>query len=80
MKVGLSLLSKHKTFLGVQFGHGGYLKRNSEGTPVLVRTLELEIGFIFGWLILAFDSGRVINLDELNESLRNDVINGKTIE
>jgi len=39
----------------------------------------LELGFLFGWVTFSFDSGRNIDLDEINESLRQDVLNGKKI-
>ncbi len=78
MKVGLSFLSPVRSFLGIQFGHGGHLEKR-EGKPMLIRTMDLELGFLFGWVTFSFDSGRNIDLDEINESLRQDVLNGKKI-
>jgi hypothetical protein len=79
MKIGLSLLSKMRSFLGVQIGHSGYLKKDDKGFPMLVRTLEIEIGFIFGWITFNFNHGGQISLDEINKSLREEVIKGKKI-
>jgi hypothetical protein len=79
MKVNLSLLSKMRSFIGFEIGHSGYLKRNDEGHPVLVRTIELSLGFLFGWLSFEFNSGRQINLDEINQHLREEVLKGKKI-
>ncbi len=78
MKVGLSFLSPARSFLGIQFGHGGYLEKR-EGKPMLIRTMDLELGFVFGWITLSFDTGRNIDLQEINESLREEVLKGKKI-
>ena len=77
MKINLSLLSKMRSFIGFEIGHSGYLKRNDEGHPVLVRTIEMSLGFGLGWLSIKFNSGRQIDLDEINQSLREDVLAGK---
>jgi hypothetical protein len=79
MKVNLSLLSKVRSFIGLEIGHSGYLKRNDEGHPVLIRTVELNFGFLFGWISLQFDSGRQVDLDDINKSLRDEVLKGKKI-
>ena len=79
MKVGLSLFSNMRSFIGFEIGHSGYLKRNDEGHPVLVRTIELCFGFLFGWLSFQFNSGRQIDLDEINQHLREEVLKGKKI-
>lgn len=78
MKVGLSFLSPVRSFLGIQFGHGGHLEKR-EGKPMLIRTMDLELGFMFGWFTFSFDTGRNIDLDEINESLRDKVLKGKKI-
>ncbi len=78
MKVGLSFLSPVRSFLGIQFGHGGHLEKR-EGKPMLIRTMDLELGFVFGWITLSFDTGRNIDLQEINESLREEVLKGKKI-
>ena len=80
MKINLSLLSKVKSFIGFQVEHSGYLKKDDNGRPVLVRTIDISAGFLFGWITLTFDSGGQIGLDEINKSLREDVMNGKTIQ
>lgn len=79
MKIGLSFLSKMRSFIGFEIGHGGYLKKDENGYPVLIRTIDISFGFLFGWITLAFNSGRVVSLDEVNQSLREDVIKGKNI-
>ena len=79
MKVHLSLLSRVRSFIGFEIGHSGYLKKNDEGYPVLVRTIELSLGFLFGWLSFEFNSGRQVDLDEINQHLRNEVLKGKKI-
>ncbi len=78
MKVGLSFLSPVRSFLGIQFGHGGHLEKR-EGKPMLIRTMDLELGFVFGWITLSFNTGRNIDLQEINESLREEVLKGKKI-
>jgi hypothetical protein len=80
MKVKLSFLSKMRTFIGLEIGHSGYLKRNDEGHPMLVRTIELSLGFLFGWISFEFESGRQVDLDDINKSLREEVLKGKKIE
>jgi hypothetical protein len=80
MKVNLSLLSKNRSFIGFEIEHGGYLKKNEEGYPVLVRAIEFSFGFLFGWLVISFDTGREIKLDEINKSLREEVMGGKIID
>jgi len=79
MKVKLNILSKLRSFIGFEIGHSGYLKRNDEGHPVLVRTVEVSLGFLFGWLSVEFNSGRQVNLEEINEHLREEVLKGKKI-
>ncbi len=79
MKVNLSLLSKMRSFIGFEIGHSGYLKKNDEGYPVLVRTIEFSLGFLFGWVSFEFNSGRQIDLDEINQQLREQVLKGKKI-
>ena len=79
MKVNLSLFSKVRSFIGFEISNSGYLKKNDEGYPVLVRTIELNFGFIFGWVSIEFNSGREISLDEINKSMREEVLKGKKI-
>jgi hypothetical protein len=79
MKVNLSLFSKVRSFIGFEISNSGYLKKNDEGCPVLVRTIELNFGFIFGWVSIEFNSGREISLDEINKSMREEVLKGKKI-
>jgi hypothetical protein len=45
-----------------------------------VRAIELSFGFLFGWLVISFDTGREIKLDEINKSLREEVMGGKIID
>ena len=80
MKINLSLLSKVKSFIGFQVEHSGYLKKDDNGRPVLVRTIDISAGFLFGWISFAFNSGGQVNLDEINKSLREEVMKGKTID
>ncbi len=68
MKVNLSLLSKNRSFIGFEIEHGGYLKKNEEGYPVLVRAIELSFGFLFGWLVISF-----FNYAEIYESNLNNL-------
>jgi len=79
MKLKLKILSKLRSFIGFEIGHSGYLKRNDDGHPVLVRTVELSLGFLFGWISVEFNSGRQIDLDEINQQLREEVLKGKKI-
>ena len=79
MKVNLSVLSKMRSFIGFEIGHSGYLKRNDDGHPVLVRTIELSLGFLFGWISVEFNSGRQIDLDTINKLVREEVLKGKKI-
>ena len=79
MKINLSLLSKVRSFIGFEIGHSGYLKKNDEGHPVLIRTIEFSLGFLFGWVSFEFNSGRQIDLDEINQQLREQVLKGKKI-
>lgn len=79
MKINLSLLSRVKSFIGFEISHSGYLKKNDEGKPVLVRTIDISVGFLFGWITLTFNSGGQISLDEINKSLREEVLKGKKI-
>ena len=79
MTVNLSLLSKMRSFIGFEIGHSGYLKKNDEGHPVLIRTIEFGLGFLFGWVSFEFNSGRQIDLDEINQQLREQVLKGKKI-
>ena len=74
MKVNLSLLSKVRSFIGFEVGQSGYLKRNDEGHPVLARTIELSLGFLFGWISVQFESGRQVDLSEINKSLREEAL------
>lgn len=74
MKVKLSLLSKLRSFIGFEVGHSGYLKRNDEGHPVLARTIELSLGFLFGWISVEFESGRQVDLADINKQLRDEVL------
>lgn len=80
MKINLSLLSKMKSFIGFEIGHSGYLKKNDKGYPVLVRTIDVSFGFLFGWITFTFNSGGQISLDEVNKNLREEVMKGKTIQ
>lgn len=77
MKVNLSILSKVRSFIGLEIGHSGYLKRNDEGHPMLVRTIELSLGFLFGWVSFEFESGRQVDLGDINKSLREEALKEK---
>jgi len=68
-----------RSFIGFEIGHSGYLKKDDNGYPVLVRTIEISFGFLFGWFTLTFNNGGQISLDEVNKNLREEVMNGKKI-
>ena len=80
MRFRLSLLSQVRSFIGFEVGNSGHLAKDENGFPVLVREIEMSLGFLFGWFSVSFKTGRVISLDEINKSLREDVMNGKKIE
>lgn len=80
MKVNLSILSKQRSFIGFEIAHSGYLKKDENGKPTLYRTMEIGIGFLFGWVTISFEHGGSINLDEINKSLREEAMKGKIIK
>jgi hypothetical protein len=80
MKANLSILSKQRSFIGFEIEHGGYLQKAEDGTPTLYRTIEASIGFLFGWISLSFNYGGSIRLDDINKSLRAEVLKGKKIQ
>ena len=51
INVSLSMLSKFRSFIGFEISHNGYLKKDNDGAPVLVRTIVFGIGFIFGFSV-----------------------------
>jgi len=80
MRFRLSLLSPVRSFIGFEIGNSGHLAKNEDGFPVLVKEIEMCLGFVFGWFSVSFNTGKVVSLDEINRSLREDVMNGKKIE
>lgn len=79
MKIGLSLLSKFKSLIGIEIGYGAYLKQDNDGVLIIVRTVEINIGFIFGWITISFDNGVERRMDEINESIKQTISKGKKI-
>lgn len=77
--VSLSMFSKFRSFIGFEISHNGYLKKAEDGAPVLVRTIAVGIGFIFGFLEINFDTGSKIRLEDINKSLIDEVNKGKRI-
>jgi hypothetical protein len=80
MRFRLSLLSPVRSFIGFEIGNSGHLAKDENGFPVLVREVEICLGFLFGWFSVSFKTGRVISLDEINKNLREEVMKGKTIQ
>ncbi len=79
INVSLSMLSKFRSFIGFEISHNGYLKKDNDGSPVLVRTIVFGIGFLFGFLEINFDTGSKVRLEDINKSLMDEVSKGKRI-
>lgn len=77
MKFEFSLLSKHRSFIGFDIGKGGYLSKNENGLPIVMRTLDLTFGFLFGWILFSFNFGGSFELDEINKQLREKALKEK---
>lgn len=65
MRLGLSLLSKNRTLAGVEITNGGYLKKDTNDEVIVVKTIDINIGFIFGWLMISFDNGEVVKMSDI---------------
>jgi hypothetical protein len=74
MKVELSFLSDYRSFIGIEVQRGGYLVRDKDGDAAVARTVEIGIGFIFGWLTVQIPNGSSFKLNDVNEMLRNEAL------
>lgn len=76
MKFELSLLSKHRSFIGFDISKGGYLSVDEAGSAIVKRTIEMTFGFLFGWIALSIDFGGSFNLDKITNEMK-ELINRK---
>lgn len=65
MTIEFSLLSKYKSLIGFQIERNGAVRKDENDGPVFQRTVEVSIGFIFGYLSLRFDLGRAISIEKM---------------
>ena len=79
MKIGISFLSRVRSLFGVEIGHGVNLQKNEEGVPTLYRTIEITIGFVFGWVYIAFNHGGSYSLEEVSKSMFDAALEDKKI-
>ena len=75
MKIEFSFLSNNKSLIGFEIERNGAVRRGEDDGPVFQRTVEVSVGFLFGYMSLHFDLGRAVSLEKIitehNELLEN---------
>jgi hypothetical protein len=65
MHISFSIFSKNKSLIGFQIERNGAVRKDENSGPVFQRTVEVSIGFLFGYMSLNFDLGNAISIEKL---------------
>jgi hypothetical protein len=79
MKLEFSFLSQSRSFIGFEIQRGGYMVMNKESEPVVKRTIDLSLGFLFGWMIVQIDFGGSFKVNDIVESMIEHIDKRETI-
>lgn len=67
MKIAFSMFSNFRSLIGFEIERSGAVRKGEDDIPVFQRTIEITIGFLFGYISIHFDLGTSISLDKINE-------------
>ena len=67
MKVAFSMFSNFRSLIGFEIERNGAVRKGEDDIPVFQRTIEITIGFLFGYISIHFDLGTAISLDKISE-------------
>lgn len=69
MKIEFSFLNESKSFIGFGIERGGYPTHDEDMEPVVQRTIEMSLGFLFGWMTVSLDFGGRFKINDIFDSL-----------
>ena len=79
MKIQFSFLDKGRSFIGFEISRGARLFLENKEKAQLQRTLDISIGYLFGWITLQFDLGGKFYMDDIFEDMINKIEKEKTL-
>ena len=65
MKVEFSIFSNFRSLIGFEIERNGAVRKDENDSPVFQRTVEVTIGFLFGYVSLNFDLGNAVSIEKL---------------
>jgi hypothetical protein len=65
MKIEFSMFSSFRSLIGFEIERNGAVRKDENDSPVFQRTVEVTIGFLFGYVSLNFDLGNAVSIEKL---------------
>lgn len=65
MQISFSMFSNFRSIIGFEIERNGAVRKDENDSPVFQRTIEVTIGFLFGYVSIHFDLGNAISIEKL---------------
>ena len=63
--IEISVLSSNRSVLGIEVQRSGAINKDYNGEPVFQRTVEITLGFLFGYISIHINLGSGVHIDEM---------------
>lgn len=80
IKLEFTLLSKNRSVLGIDVTKNGMINKNENDSPVFQSTIDITIGFLFGYITIQFNNGKEIGIEDLFKELKEQSKNANNKE
>ena len=78
MKIELSVLSKHRSLVGIEIQRKGMVSKDMDNNSIFQNSVEITFGFLFGYISLEFGIGKGIKIEDMLSEFHN-LVNDKTL-
>ena len=65
MQISFSMFSNFRSIIGFEIERNGAVRKDENDSPVFQRTIEVTIGFLFGYVSIHFDLGNAVSIEKL---------------
>lgn len=65
MQIAFSMFSNFRSIIGFEIERNGAVRKDENDSPVFQRTIEVTIGFLFGYVSIHFDLGNAVSIEKL---------------
>ena len=73
MTINFSMFSQFKSMIGFSIERNGKIIRD-ETIPMFQRTVEISVGFLFGYITIGFELGKAHSIEEMMKEFKDSVI------